>query len=75
MTRTKETTTMMITVWKVSSRPAYIRKKNIYSTGTYIRKLIAIPMEVLILLIVYMVVGSHNFRFILLQIKDLPVIL
>ena len=75
MTMTKETTTMMITVWKVSSRPAYIRKKNIYSTGTYIRKLIAIPMEVLILLIVYMVVGSHNFRFILLQIKDLPVIL
>ena len=55
MTRTKETTTMMITVWKVSSRPAYIRKKNIYST--YIRKLITIPMEVLILLIVYMVVG------------------
>ena len=48
---------MMITVWKVSSRPAYIRKKNIYSTGTYLRKLIAIPMEVLILLIVYMVVG------------------
>ena len=27
MTRTKETTTMMITVWKVSSSPAYNRKK------------------------------------------------